>query len=80
MLEAGLQQNALSLVLPLVENGPLDLDVSARAAGEPGVLQSVPEPGTLLSFGSVMAGLGIARRRCMRARRPEHFPAGILRH
>jgi hypothetical protein len=61
--ETGFQQNALSLVLPLAENGPLDLNASARAAMEPGVLQSVPEPATLLLFGLAMVGLGIACRR-----------------
>jgi hypothetical protein len=50
-------------VLPLAENGPLDLNASARAAMEPGVLQSVPEPATLLLFGLAMVGLGIACRR-----------------
>jgi hypothetical protein len=62
-LETGLVQNVLALLLPLPENGPLDLDVTARGAVETSLLQSVPEPGTLLLFGSTLAGLGLVARR-----------------
>lgn len=62
-LETGLVQNVLALLLPRQENGPLDLDVTARGAVESGVPQSAPEPGTLLLFGSTIAGLGLAARR-----------------
>ena len=83
--ETGLRQNVLSLVLPLLENGPLDLDVSAREEVEPGVLQNVPEPGTLLLLGSIMAWLGAValRRRTQDLSGPTdraHSAAGILRH
>ena len=62
-LETGLVQNVLALLLPLSENGPLDLDVTARGAVETSLLQSVPEPGTLLLFGSTLAGIGLVARR-----------------
>jgi hypothetical protein len=62
--ETGRRENVLSLVLPLLDNWPLDQDPTVGAALGPDAVQPVPEPSTLLLFGSIMAGLGMwARRR-----------------
>jgi hypothetical protein len=62
--ETGLRENVLSLVLPLLDNWPLDQDPTVGGALGPDAVQPVPEPSTLLLFGSIMAGLGMwARRR-----------------
>jgi PEP-CTERM motif-containing protein len=63
-LETGLLQNLLVLSFPLAQNGALDLTVNAaRGASKLGGVDSVPEPRTLLLFGALIAGIGLAARR-----------------